>query len=145
MKIQDMLATFLNPVKPEAKPVQGANFAETLKEVLAADPKATAATQAPPGLAQLSAVAPVAEVKSSPTEVLDAVLSRLDTYQKALGQTGLPLKQLSSLVQNLEQDSQKLQTLAQGMPPNSPLKKVMEEAAALAYTESYKFNRGDYV
>jgi hypothetical protein len=55
------------------------------------------------------------------------------------------MKKISSLAQTLEGDSQRLHSLAQSLPDSSPLKQVMEEAAALAYTESFKFNRGDYV
>lgn len=147
MKIEDLLSIALTPQRPEAKPTaqEGADFAQQLKEALAADLKAAAAPQAPASLDQLAAISPITEVTSNPAEVLDAVLSRLDTYQEALGQTNLPLKQLSGLVQSLEQDSQRLQTLAHNLPDSSPLKQVMEEAAALAYTESVKFNRGDYV
>ena len=145
MKIEDLLSIAITPAKPEAKPTGGVNFAEQLKEALAADPQATTATQAPAGIMQLSALDPVSKTSLTPTEALDAVLSRLDNYREALAQPDLPLKQMSTLVQNLEQDSQQLQSLAQSLPASSPLKQVMEEAAALAYTESFKFNRGDYV
>ena len=145
MKIEDLLAIAVPPERPEAKPTGGANFAEQLKEALAADLQATTGTQAPAGIMQLSALDPVSKTSLNPTEALDAVLSRLDNYREALAQPNLPLKQISTLVQNLEQDSQQLQSLAQSLPASSPLKKVMEEAAALAYTESFKFNRGDYV
>lgn len=145
MKIEDLLSLAITPERPEAKPTGGANFAQHLKEALAADPQKTAAPQGPAGLAQIGAIDPLTEVSRTPAEVLDTVLSRLDTYREALAQPELPLKKLSTLVQMMETDSQRLQTLAQGLPGSSPLKQVMEEAAALAYTESFKFNRGDYV
>lgn len=145
MKIEDLLSLAVTPKPPEAKPTGEANFAQHLKEALAADAKDTTALQAPSSLSQLTAIDPVAEVNRTPSEVLDTVLSRLDKYQEALAQHDLPLKKLSALVQTLEADSQRLQSLAQGLPDSSPLKQVMEEAAALAYTESFKFNRGDYV
>jgi hypothetical protein len=145
MKINDLLATFLNQVKPEAKPAPGgADFAATLKEVLGGGQKTPAAIQGLPGLAELTGVNALGDA-SKPAAVLDTVLSRLDTFRAALAQTDVPLKKLSGLVQQLEQDSQKLHSLAQSLPANSPLRKVMDEAAALAYTESFKFNRGDYV
>jgi hypothetical protein len=145
MKIEDLLSLTITPERPEAKPAGGANFAQHLKEALAADSQGAAALQAPSSVSQLTAIDPVAEVNPTPTEVLDTVLSRLDNYREALAQSDLPLKKMSTLVQNLEQDSQRLQSLAQSLPDSSPLKQVMEEAAALAYTESFKFNRGDYV
>ncbi len=145
MKIEDLLSIAATPKPQEAKPAKGANFAQHLEEALAADIQNTAGSQAAGKVAPTAAVDPLAEISRNPTEVLDKVLSRLDTYREALAQPDVPLKKLSSLVQMLETDSQRLQTLAQDLPGNSPLKQVMEEAAALAYTESFKFNRGDYV
>lgn len=146
MKIEDLLSQIITPKTPEAQPSAGeANFAQHLKEALAADPKGAAAIQAPMDLTPTGAIDPVSEVKCTPGQILDTVLSRLDTYQEALAQSDLPLKKIATLVQTLEADSQRLQTLAQSLPDSSPLKQVMEEAAALAYTESFKFNRGDYV
>jgi hypothetical protein len=147
MKIEDLLSLAVTPDRPEAKTTGagGADFAQQLKQALAADPTATAAPQATAGPAPLAAVNQVTEVDPTPSEVLDTVLSRLDNYRDALAKTDLPLKKLATLVQTMEQDSQRLQSLAQNLPGNSPLKQVMEETAALAYTESFKFNRGDYV
>jgi len=144
MKIEELLTQIITPKTPEAKPAAGeANFAQQLQEVLAT--QGTAGPQAPEALADLSAIAPVSEVNSTPSEVLNTVLSHLDSYQEALANSDQPLKKIATLVQTLEQDSQRLQSLAQSLPASSPLKPVMEEAAALAYTESFKFNRGDYV
>ncbi|MEW6659579.1 MAG: hypothetical protein AB1424_13040 [Thermodesulfobacteriota bacterium] len=144
MKIEDLLTQIITPKTPEAKPAAGeANFAQQLQEVLAA--QVTGAPEAPAALGNLSAVAPVTEVNRTPGEVLDTVLSHLDKYRQALASSDLPLKKIAALVETLEQDSQRLQALAQALPASSPLKSVMEEAAALAYTESFKFNRGDYV
>jgi hypothetical protein len=144
MKIEDLLTQIIAPKTQEAQPATGeANFAQQLQEVLAAqeitDPQASAA------LGNLAAITQITEVSNSPGEVLDAVLSHLDSYQEALANSDQPLKKIAALVQTLEQDSQRLQALAQALPASSPLKQVMEEAAALAYTESFKFNRGDYV
>lgn len=144
MKIEDLLSQIITPKAPEAKPAAGeANFAQQLQEILAA--QGTGEPQAPAALGNLSAISPVSEVNRTPNEVLDLVLTHLDSYQEALANSDVPLKKVASLVQTLEQDSQRLQSLAQNLPSSSPLKQVMEETAALAYTESVKFNRGDYV
>jgi hypothetical protein len=144
MKIEDLLTQIITPQTPGAKPAAGeANFAQQLEEILAA--QGTAAPQAPSALDSLAAIAPVSAVNHTPNQVLDTVLSHLDSYRDALASTDQPLKKIATLVQTLEQDSQQLQSLAQTLPASSPLKSVMEEAAALAYTESFKFNRGDYV
>ncbi len=144
MKIEELLAQIITPKTTEAKPAAGeANFAQQLQEALAA--QGTATPKAVAGLADLSAITPVTEVNRTPSEVLDTVLSHLDSYREALASSDLPLKKIATLVQTLEQDCQRLQSLSQSLPASSPLKQVMEEAAALAYTESFKFNRGDYV
>ncbi len=145
MKIEDLLSLTITPARPESKPTGEANFAQHLQEAVAAASKETGAGQAPAGLELLGAIDPVAATNRAPAEVLDTVLSRLDSYREALARPDLPLKKLTTLVQNLEEDSQRLQVLAQTLPGTSPLKQVLEEAAALAYTESFKFNRGDYV
>jgi hypothetical protein len=76
---------------------------------------------------------------------VDTVLSRLEIFQEGLSREGLSLKGLSPLAQALEKDSQHLDSLAQSLPADSPLRSLVEEAAALTWTESYKFNRGDYL
>jgi hypothetical protein len=144
MKIEDLLSIIAPQERPEAKPTGGANFAQHLEEALAADPKATTALKAPSSLGLVTAIDSLTE-SNRPAEALEMVLSRLDNYREALAQPDMTLKKISSLAQTLEGDSQRLHSLAQSLPDSSPLKQVMEEAAALAYTESFKFNRGDYV
>lgn len=146
MKIQDILSLPINPAaKPEAKPTGEANFAQILQKALGGNQK-TQSTQAPMGLELLSALNPVAGTdQANNQKMVEDVLSTLENYSQGLGQTDLSLKSLSPMVESLEQHSQQLQAAAQKLPANSPLKKVMQEAAALAYTESVKFNRGDYV
>jgi len=147
MKIEELLSQIsqiVTPERPEVKPGPGeANFAQQLQEVLSA--QGTTAPQAPAALGNITAITPVTEVNHAPSEVLNTVLSHLDSFREALANSNLPLKKIAPLVQTLEQDSQRLLSLAQTLPASSPLKQVMEEAAALAYTESFKFNRGDYV
>jgi len=144
MKIEEVLAQIITPKTTEAKPAAGeANFAQQLQEALAA--QGTATSKGAASLADLAAISPVSEVNRNPGETLNTVLSHLDSFREALANSNLPLKKIAPLVQTLEQDSQRLQSLAQTLPASSPLKQVMEEAAALAYTESFKFNRGDYV
>jgi len=146
MKIEDLLPLAITPSRPEAKPTGKADFAQHLKEALAADPQSKSATEALSDLGKIAAIDPIAAINNTPVEeVLETVLAHLDKYQEVLAQTDTPLKKISALVQNLEEDSQQLQSLAQNLPANSPLRQVIEEAAALAYTESFKFNRGDYV
>ena len=101
MKIEDLLSQLITPKTPEAKPAAGeANFAQQLQEVMAAA-QGTAESQAPSALGNISAISQVSEVNSNPGEVLNLVLSHLDSYQQALSSSNVPLKQVASLVQTL--------------------------------------------
>ena len=143
MKIEDLV---LLPVKLAPSPVTGGGqdkFAECLKDVMAVRQKEA-------GPQALGGPAPVAGVTQTGTagaaqEMVDTVLSRLEIFQEGLSREGLSLKGLSPLAQALEKDSQHLDSLAQSLPGGSPLRSLVEEAAALTWTESYKFNRGDYL
>ena len=143
MKIQDLMSL---PVNPAPSPAAGGakdQFAACLKD-------AVSVRQQDVGPQALGGPAPVAGVAPTGTtggaqEMVDAVLSRLDIFQEALSRPGLSLKGLSPLAQALEKDSQHLDSLAKSMPADSSLRPVVEETAALTWTESYKFNRGDYL
>ena len=143
MKIEDLISL---PVNPVSSPVAGGGkdkFAQCLKN-------AVALRQNEAGPQALGGPAPIAGVAQTGTqgaaqEMVDAVLSRLEIFQEALSRQGLSLKGLSPLAQALEKDSQHLDSLARTLPTDSPLRPIVEEAAALTWTESYKFNRGDYL
>ncbi len=144
MKIQDLISSL--PVNPASSPISGGGkekFADFLKG-------AVAVRQQEAGPQALGGPAPVAGVAQTETtgaaqEMVDAVLSRLDIFQEALSRPGLSLKGLSPLAQALEKDSQHLDSLAKSLPAGSSLRPLVEETAALTWTESYKFNRGDYL
>jgi len=143
MKIYDLLHL---PVNPATSPTSGAGqekFAEFLKEAVALRDKASG-TQALGCPNLIAGVAP-AESGEGAQEMVETVLSRLEILEEALARPGLDLKGFSPLVQALETDSQRLETLARGMPADFPLRQVVEEVAALTYTESFKFKRGDYL
>jgi len=143
MKIDDLIFLPVNPASSHQAPKAGKDkFAQFLKEAVALREK-EAAPQALSGPSPVTGVAPGDPVKAV-RNMVETVLSRLEILQEGLTRPGLTLKALSPLVQALEQDSQRLKTLSQALPANSPLRQVVDEAAALTWTESFKFNRGDY-
>lgn len=97
------------------------------------------------GVSQVVDLAPLSEVLQTSAEMADAALSRLEILQTSLARAENTLKKMAPLVQKLDEDSLRLQEVAQGLPENSPLREVLEETAALTYVESFKFKRGDYV
>jgi hypothetical protein len=145
MKIQDLISLSL-PVNPASSAPAGGGkdqFAACLKDAVAVRQQ-EAGPQALGGPAPVAGVAPTGTTGAA-QEMVDAVLSRLDIFQEALSRPGLSLKGLSPLAQALGKDSQNLNSLAKSMPADSSLRPLVEETAALTYTESYKFNRGDYL
>jgi hypothetical protein len=80
-----------------------------------------------------------------PPPVLEAGLRRLEAFARGLADPGITLRDLEPLAQELMQDSHRLTALARTVSPASPLRALTEETAALAYVESFKFQRGDYL
>jgi len=146
MKIEDLISLPVNPVSSPAADVSGGGknqFAECLKEAVALNQQ-EGGPRALGGPAPLGGVDQVGATGAA-QEMVDTVLSRLEIFQEALSRPGLSLKGLSPLAQALQKDSQHLDTLAKSLPANSSLRPIVEETAALTYTESAKFSRGDYL
>jgi hypothetical protein len=143
MKIEDLLLLQQTPARRQTGPSPGENFAECLNGAVAAtqgrQPSKTA------GLSPTAGVDPADEVLHTSAELADAALSRLEILQTSLGRADISLRKMGPLVQKLEEDSRRLHDVAQGLPEGSPLRQLLEETAALALVESFKFNRGDYV
>jgi|UniRef100_A0A7V6A309 hypothetical protein len=146
MKIEDLLSLPVHPVSSPGAEVAGKGkdkFAQCLKEAVALQQQ-EAGPQALGGPAPLDGVAQ-AGATGAAQEMVDTVLSRLEIFQEALSRPGLSLKGLSPLAQALAKDSQHLNSLAKSLPADSSLRPIVEETAALTYTESAKFSRGDYL
>jgi hypothetical protein len=143
MKIEDLISLSVNPSPSSVAGGGKEKFAECLKEAVALS-RQEAGPQALGGPAIVAGVTQTGPAGAA-HEMVDAVLSRLEIFQEALARPGLTLKSLSPLVQAMEKDSQHLESLARALPADSPLRQVVEEAAALTWTESCKFTRGDYV
>jgi hypothetical protein len=146
MKIEDLMSLPVNPASSSVTDVSGAgkdNFADFLKEAVTLKQQ-DAGPQALGGPTPLGGVAQAGSTGSA-QEMVDTVLSRLEIFQEALSRPGLSLKGLSPMAQALEKDSQNLDSLAKSLPTGSSLRPIVEETAALTYTESAKFNRGDYL
>jgi hypothetical protein len=143
MKIEDLVLLPLNPASSSGAGPGKDKFAECLKEAISSKQL----QEGPQALGGPAPVAGVANLESggAAPEMVDAVLSRLELFQEALARPGLTLRSLAPLVQALEQDSRHLDSLARSLPADTPLRQIIEEAAALTWTESCKFTRGDYL
>jgi hypothetical protein len=146
MKIEDLVSLPVNPASSPVTDVLGGGkdkFVECLKDAVASRQQ-EGGPQALGGPAPLAGVAQAGPTRAA-QEMVETVLSRLEIFQEALSRPGLSLKGLSPLAQALEKDSQHLKSLAKSLPIDSSLRPIVEETAALTYTESAKFNRGDYL
>ena len=145
MKIEDLLIVQSTPARRQTQaPAGGETFTECLQEAVAST-QAGQASAAAAGAHQVTHLAPVDKVLQASAEMADAALSRLEIFQSSLARTEATLKKMAPLVEKLTEDSRRLQKVAQGLPEGTPLRQVLEETAALAYVESFKFNRGDYI
>lgn len=124
--------------RPAREPVKE-NFAETLKNTIACQ------TGEPEKISGPAPVPMTGEVFQTATALADAVLSRLEILQTSLGRSDISLKKMMPLIQRLEQDCLRLQDMAQDLPEGSPLRQLLKETATLAWVETFKFHRGDYV
>ncbi len=139
MKVEDLLLFSPQTVRSESRQSGEGDFAQCLAEALKAGASQTA------GAAPLARLGPPEGAGNSPQNLVEATLSRLELFQEALGRPDISLKNISSLVDSLEEDSRQLQSTAKKLSPGSPLRQVLEEAAALSWVECFKFRRGDYV
>ena len=75
----------------------------------------------------------------------DQTLGVLEQYQKAIGDPKVSLKTLYPYIQSLSHEIKDINQVAEGLPANNPLKKILGEIGVLAAVEVEKFNRGDYL
>ncbi|MEJ5329288.1 MAG: hypothetical protein WHT07_03965 [Desulfobaccales bacterium] len=142
MKIDDLvqLVTSL-PAQPSSRRPE-----EDFAPYLGAAVQSRAPAAETPGPVPISGPAAVTPLDpDSPLPALEAGLRRLEAFARGLADPGTTLRDLEPLAQELWQDSHRLTLLARSVPPTSPLRAVTEETAALAYVESLKFQRGDYL
>lgn len=151
MKISDKtpVQDLIQPRPITTSPKNKADFAQTLAQAGAGNSPKTAASGGPSAAQGLNGVSPVNQIISSnmaePAARMEQTLGLLDRYAQALADPGQSLKQVSSLVRDLEQEADKLAHLSQSLPQDHGLKSSLDQTAVLAAVEAAKFNRGDYI
>jgi hypothetical protein len=78
-------------------------------------------------------------------QAADRMLRVLEEYQAGLADSAVPLKTLDPLIQALSSEIRGVDPDAENLPPNDPLKRILDEVRILAAVETERFNRGDYV
>lgn len=82
---------------------------------------------------------------SETTEPLDKMGQKLDSLLETLESRNVGLKNLQDVISSLSSEAEDLRAHAQGLTEDNPLRAASEELSVLAYVESVKWKRGDYI
>lgn len=97
-------------------------------------------------LLQTEAVTGVQTAASEPTEQVEEMLDKWDAYAEALQKEGgQGLKKAWNMLEDISQSAQNLKGSLGETGQSSDLASLVNELDAMAATEKFKFNRGDYV
>lgn len=83
-------------------------------------------------------------VSDAVTAAVGEAGQKLDQVVAALGSGKVSLKELGKAVDTLSEQADNLQQTVKELPGDHPLRKLGDELKVLAYTESVKWQRGDY-
>jgi hypothetical protein len=75
----------------------------------------------------------------------EKLLTRLEDYQKMLGDPGVGLKEIQPVVEQMKKDALGTRALIADMPDGHPLRTIVQDIVASIDRESDKFNAGHYV
>ncbi len=132
--------------KPEK--VSGEGFQDILNEKMGQAPAKAGQPAALPPMSNLDSIRfdPAIEPDTKQTLVrMDHYLSLLETYQKQMDDPRISLKETSTIVRQMEQQTQELLPLLDTLPEGSGLKDLLNRLLVTSTVEAIKFNRGDYL
>ncbi len=113
--------------------------------------------QAPAKAGQSAALPPMSNVDSIRFDLanqpdtkqtlvrMDRFLGLLETYQMQMEDPRISLKETSTIVNKMEQQTQELLPLLDTLPEGSGLKDLLNRLLVTSTVEAIKFNRGDYL
>jgi hypothetical protein len=78
-------------------------------------------------------------------EGTERLLSTLEEFQAKLGDTTIPLDDLSPIVQKMNQQKDLLVPSLDTLPESDPLRDIVNKVLITCSVESEKFERGDYL
>jgi hypothetical protein len=76
---------------------------------------------------------------------IERFLDLLEGYGEKLKDMGSTLKELHSVVSDMEDEAAEITSFLGSMPQGDELGDIMNRAAVAATVEAIKFNRGDYI
>jgi exonuclease VII small subunit len=152
MKIQgtDEIAKNVQPAKTnKGKMTSGVDFGAILKEKIAnSSPQPAGISSAP--LTTNSALPVQMDVVSrpqnfSPADRIEGLLDLLDDYRSKLADSQETLKDIHSLISQIEEEKEQLTPVLDSLTDGDELKNILNQTLVTASLEVIKFNRGDYI
>ena len=144
MKINDLLSGQQTGNKTSGQPKQAAeqNFKELLNNQIqpAAGPLDTSAVKQithNPGVS--------ATLRIESLALTEKTINTLESFGTALADPNLAAEDIEPFVVEIEEEVQALLGLKEEMPQKDPLAKLVDRVATIAYLESAKYRRGDYI
>ena len=140
----------LHPLQPgtarNASETAGARFREDLRDAVSAAPGVQ-----PPGVvhgiphAGTGAGSRVIGDREELLSRADDLLVLLESLQKGIEGTGLPLEDACASVRAIEDRADELAPLVERLPEGDPFREFMNRIVVTAAVEAIKFRRGDYL
>ena len=75
----------------------------------------------------------------------DRMINALERYQRQLGNSRVPLREVEPAMRQLKAEAKTLETLAEGLPQTHPMKPIMSETLLTVAKEVARFEGGAYV
>ena len=128
--------------------VSGEGFHEILSEKMVQAPAKTGQSASLPPMSNLDSIrfnlASQPDTKQTLVR-MDRFLNLLETYQAQMEDPRISLKETSTIVSQMEQQTQELLPLLDALPEGSGLKDLLNRLLVTSTVETIKFNRGDYL
>ena len=84
-------------------------------------------------------------VRQSAETTAASVAEKLDEIGQLAGDGTADLKRIEDMLGALSTEAESLQEKVKDLPPDHPMRNVSDELSVLAYVESVKWQRGDYL
>ena len=132
----------------KAEKVSGEGFQDILNEQMGNSSVSADQSAALPPMSNLAGIR--FDLASQPNTKqtlarMDRFLTLLETYQKQMEDPRISLKETSTIVSQLEQQTQELLPLLEALPEKNGIKDLLNRLLVTSTVETIKFNRGDYL
>lgn len=130
------------------KKVSGEGFQEILQEKMGNSQVPANSAASLPQLGNLEGLRFDPSIQPDTKQILsrmDRFLTLLETYQKQMEDPGISLKETSTIVTQLEQQTKELIPVLEALPEGDGIRDLLNRLLVTSTVETIKFNRGDYL